>query len=207
PDPGHPGTPRLFAERFATPDGRARFTAVDFRPVAEDVDADFPVYLTTGRVLAHYQSGAQTRRIRSLNEAAGSAHVELHPDLAERLGVETGDLVRVASRRGATVAPARVTHEIRPDTVFMPFHWEGANVLTNPALDPTSRMPEFKVCAVSLEAVTARREARGVSEASPGASARSELASPAVASGANAVASRTGAVARLLQKDVHAEAL
>ncbi|MGH3738943.1 MAG: molybdopterin oxidoreductase family protein [Micromonosporaceae bacterium] len=156
----HPGTPRLFTERFATPDGRARLIAVDFRPVAEDVDADFPVYLTTGRVLAHYQSGAQTRRIASLTDAAPAPYVELHPDLAERLEIADGELVRITSRRGTTTAPARLSRQIRPDTVFMPFHWEGANVLTNPALDPTSRMPEFKVCAVHVApAVPAQRRA------------------------------------------------
>ncbi|GAA0374173.1 molybdopterin oxidoreductase family protein [Microbispora corallina] len=147
----HPGTPRPFLDRFPTPDGRARLVPVEHRPAAEDVDEEFPVYLTTGRVLAHYQSGAQTRRIRPLTEASPEVFVELHPDLAERLGVGPGDLVRVRSRRGSAVGTARVSASIRPDTVFMPFHWEGANLLTNPALDPTSRMPEFKVCAAAVE--------------------------------------------------------
>jgi assimilatory nitrate reductase catalytic subunit len=154
PDPDHPGTPRLFAERFATPDGRARFTAVEHRPVAEDIDAAYPVYLTTGRVLQHYQSGAQTRRIPALNDAVPVAFVELHPDLAERTGVADGEQVRVISRRGEAVGTARYTPTLRADTVFMPFHFAGAgraNLLTNPALDPTSRMPEFKICAVRLE--------------------------------------------------------
>jgi len=131
---------------------------VEFRPVVEDVDADYPVYLTTGRMLAHYQSGAQTRRIKALAEAAPQAYVELHPDLAEQYGIGEGDLVRVTSRRGTVTAPARLTETIRTDTVFLPFHWGGrgrANSLTNPALDPTSRMPEFKVCAVRLERVVA----------------------------------------------------
>ncbi|MGH3728316.1 MAG: molybdopterin oxidoreductase family protein, partial [Micromonosporaceae bacterium] len=150
PDRSHPGTPRLFTERFPTPDGRARFTPVEFRAVAEDTDREFPIYLTTGRVLAHYQSGAQTRRISQLTAAAPECHVELHPDLATRIGVTDGDPVTVRSRRGSITAPARVTSDIRPDTVFLPFHWEGPNRLTNPALDPTSRMPEFKVCAVSV---------------------------------------------------------
>ncbi|HEX6077808.1 MAG TPA: molybdopterin oxidoreductase family protein [Micromonosporaceae bacterium] len=156
PDPEHPGTPRLFPERFATPDGRARFIPVDFRPVAEDVDTRYPLYLTTGRVLAQYQSGAQTRRIRQLTEVAPESYLELHPDLAERLGVADGDPVTVTSRRGTVTVPARISHDIRPDTVFMPFHWEGANRLTNPALDPTSRMPEFKVCAVHVSAAQRR---------------------------------------------------
>lgn len=151
PSKDHPGTPRPFLDRFPTPDGRARFVPVDHRPVAEDIDDDYPYYLTTGRVLAHYQSGAQTRRIPELNEAAPEAYVELHPHLAERLGLAPGDMVTVSSRRGSAEAVARVTRGIRHDTVFMPFHWEGANRLTNPALDPVSRMPEFKVCAVRVE--------------------------------------------------------
>ncbi|MBP2703646.1 molybdopterin oxidoreductase family protein [Microbispora sp. RL4-1S] len=147
----HPGTPRPFLDRFPTPDGRARMIAVEHRPPAEDVDEEFPVYLTSGRVLAHYQSGAQTRRIRPLTQAAPELFVELHPELAERLGVAPGDMVRVRGRRGAAEGVARVNDAIRPDTVFMPFHWEGVNRLTNPALDPVSRMPEFKVCAVAVE--------------------------------------------------------
>ncbi|MFE3646843.1 molybdopterin oxidoreductase family protein [Streptomyces sp. NPDC059152] len=152
--PAHPGTPRLFLDRFATPDGRARFVAVTHRPAAEETDAGYPVVLTTGRVLAQYQSGAQTRRVAALNAAEPGPYVELHPRLADRLGVADGEPVAVVSRRGRAVAPARVSPAIRPDTVFMPFHWPGegrANTLTNPALDPVSRMPEFKVCAVRIE--------------------------------------------------------
>ncbi|MFI0034372.1 molybdopterin oxidoreductase family protein [Streptomyces mutabilis] len=150
----HPGTPRLFLDRFATDDGRARFAPVSHRPSTEEPDDAYPVLLTTGRVVAQYQSGAQTRRVDELNAAAPGPFVELHPRLAARLGVAEGDPVAVVSRRGRAVAPARVTTAIRPDTVFMPFHWPGegrANTLTNPALDPTSRMPEFKVCAVRVE--------------------------------------------------------
>ncbi|MEU6124094.1 molybdopterin oxidoreductase family protein [Streptomyces sp. NPDC047123] len=150
------GTPRLFLDRFATEDGRARFVPVVHRAAAEEPDAEYPVLLTTGRVLAQYQSGAQTRRIDELNSAAPGPFVELHPRLAARLGVGEDDPVVVVSRRGRAVAPARVTSAIRADTVFMPFHWPGegrANTLTHPALDPVSRMPEFKVCAVRLEPV------------------------------------------------------
>lgn len=129
---------------------------VAHRPAAEEPDAEYPLYLTTGRVVAQYQSGAQTRRVPELNKAAPGAFVELHPRLAGRLGVGQGDVVAVTSRRGRVEAPARLTSTIRPDTLFMPFHWPGAgraNTLTNPALDPTSRMPEFKVCAVRVERV------------------------------------------------------
>ncbi|MFD8535667.1 molybdopterin oxidoreductase family protein [Streptomyces rubrogriseus] len=153
----HPGTPRLFLDRFATDDGRARFVPVTHRPSAEEPDDEYPVLLTTGRVVSQYQSGAQTRRVAELNAAAPGPFVELHPRLAARLGAAEGDPLAVVSRRGRAVAPARITTGIRPDTVFMPFHWPGegrANTLTNPALDPTSRMPEFKVCAVRVETVT-----------------------------------------------------
>ncbi|MFF4045509.1 molybdopterin oxidoreductase family protein [Streptomyces chartreusis] len=152
----HPGTPRLFLDRFATPDGRARFAPVSHRASAEEPDDEYPVLLTTGRVVAQYQSGAQTRRVDELNNAAPGPFVELHPRLAARLGAADGDPLAVISRRGRAVAPARITTAIRPDTVFMPFHWPGegrANTLTNPALDPTSRMPEFKTCAVRVEPV------------------------------------------------------
>ncbi|ANP54864.1 assimilatory nitrate reductase catalytic subunit [Streptomyces griseochromogenes] len=152
----HPGTPRLFLDRFATEDGRARFAAVTHRASAEEPDAEYPLLLTTGRVVSQYQSGAQTRRVAELNAAAPGPFVELHPRLAARLGAADGDPLAVISRRGRAVAPARVTAAIRPDTVFMPFHWPGegrVNTLTNPALDPTSRMPEFKTCAVRVEAL------------------------------------------------------
>ncbi|MET7328072.1 molybdopterin-dependent oxidoreductase [Nonomuraea sp. NPDC005650] len=151
PEPEHPGTPRPFLDSFAHPDGRARFVPVQHRPAAEEPDDDYPIYLSTGRVLSHYQSGAQTRRIAPLVQAAPEPFVELHPDLAEQLDISPGDVVRVSSRRGEGKAVARISDTIRRDTVFMPFHWEGANRLTNPALDPTSRMPEFKVCAVRVE--------------------------------------------------------
>ncbi|MFE1415986.1 molybdopterin oxidoreductase family protein [Streptomyces sp. NPDC058746] len=151
---GTSGTPRLFLDRFATEDGRARFVPVSHREAAETPDADYPLLLTTGRVVAQYQSGAQTRRVDELNAAAPGPFVELHPRLAARIGAVEGSPLAVTSRRGRAVAPARITDAIRADTVFMPFHWPGegrANTLTNPALDPTSRMPEFKVCAVRVE--------------------------------------------------------
>ncbi len=101
-------------------------------------------------MLGQYQSGAQTRRVRALPD--DGAFVELHPSLAGRLGVTDGAPTRITTRRGSMTAPARVVTTIRPDTVFVPFHWVGANRLTNDALDPSSRMPEFKVCAAAVEA-------------------------------------------------------
>ncbi|MEV5632636.1 molybdopterin oxidoreductase family protein [Micromonospora tulbaghiae] len=154
PDRDGPDTPRLFTDRFPTPDGRARFHAVTHRPAAEPVCADYPLHFTTGRVLAQYQSGAQTRRVAALRRAAPGGFVELHPDLAARIGVTEGAPVRVVSRRGELRAPARLSTAIRPDTVFAPFHWPGAqraNSVTNDALDPVSGMPEFKICAVRVE--------------------------------------------------------
>lgn len=150
PSPEHPGTPRMFTESFATPDGRARFVSVDHHGPAETPCDDYPVHLTTGRVLAQYQSGAQTRRIRDLPDEG--PFVELHPTLADRIGAVDGAPVVISTRRGEMKAPARVRDTIRPDTIFVPFHWVGANRLTNDALDPASRMPEFKVCAAAVRA-------------------------------------------------------
>jgi assimilatory nitrate reductase catalytic subunit len=145
---GSDGTPRLFADRFAHPDGRARFRAVEYAGPAEPLDDEYPVHLTTGRVLAQYQSGAQTRRIRDLPDTG--PFVQMHPLLALRIGAHDGDPVVVRTRRGELKAPAHVVTSIRPDTVFVPFHWVGANRLTADALDPDSRMPEFKVCAAQV---------------------------------------------------------
>ena len=150
----HPGTARLFAERFSTPDGRARMVPVDHRPPDDDVRPEAPVHLVTGRVLQHYQSGAQTRQVPELVRAEPDGFVEMHPHLAARVGVEDGEPVQISSGRGSLVAPARVTLSARQDTVFVPFHFAGAalaNAVTNDATDPISGMPELKVCAVRLE--------------------------------------------------------
>jgi assimilatory nitrate reductase catalytic subunit len=156
PSEDHPGTPRLFLDRFATADGRARFHAVEYRPPAEEPDEEYPLYLTTGRVLAHYQSGTQTRRVAGLVASSPNAFVQIHPSMARGYGIADGDPVRLVTRRGSATFSAQLTNSIRMDTLFAPFHWAGgsrANLLTNPALDPTSRMPEFKVCAVRIAGV------------------------------------------------------
>jgi len=153
PSEDHPGTPRLFADRFPTPDGRARFHVVHHAASAEEPDRDYPLRLTTGRVLAQYQTGTQTRRIGRLREISGESFVEIHPRTAQRLDLAERDLARVETRRGVATARVRVVSTIRTDTIFMPFHFAGegsANRLTNPALDPISRMPEFKVCAARV---------------------------------------------------------
>lgn len=151
----HPGTPRLFLDAFATADGRARMVPVDAAPVDDDLRPDAPLYLITGRLLQHYQSGAQTRRVGELTRGEPQAFVQLHPLTAQRLGIEEGTDVTVTSARGSATAPARLSRSLRPDVVFMPFHFAGAqaaNNLTNPATDPVSGMPEFKVCAVDVVA-------------------------------------------------------
>ncbi|MFE7504964.1 molybdopterin oxidoreductase family protein [Promicromonospora sp. NPDC057488] len=154
----HPGTPRLFLDRFATPDGRARMVPVDHVGPSDDVRPDAPFYLVTGRVLQHYQSGAQTHRVAELEKLVAEPYVELHPVLGFRIGVPDGARVRLTSARGRVEATARWTDAVRPDTVFMPFHWSGVgsvNQVTTDATDPISGMPEFKVCAVDVSVVGA----------------------------------------------------
>jgi len=151
-------SPRLFAERFPTPDGRARFYAVEHRAPAEVPDAEYPLYLTTGRILVHYQSGAQTRRVPSLLAVASESFVEVHPETALRLGVKDGERVDVVTRRGRATCQARFKATIRFDTIFMPFHFGGAgraNTLTNDAVDPMSKIPEFKIAAARIERAAA----------------------------------------------------
>ncbi len=158
PAPDHPGTPRLFeGGKFHHPDGRAKFHAYDYRPPAEDVDAEYPLFFTSGRVVSQYLSGTQTRRIGGLVDQYPEPLCEIHPLLAAKLGIKDRDPVKVTTRRGEIVVPAQVVQTIRPDTIFIPYHWPGkkaANLLTNRALDPISKIPEYKVCACRLEKVT-----------------------------------------------------
>ncbi len=155
PSEDHAGTPRLFAERFAHPSGRARFHPVPYRPAAELPDDECPLYFTTGRYKEHYNSGAQTRRVAQLSDAKPKPRLQIHPHLASRLGVLEGERILVTSRRGEVSFEVILSPDIRVDTLFAPFHWGGkqaANILTIPALDPISRMPEFKICAVRATA-------------------------------------------------------
>jgi assimilatory nitrate reductase catalytic subunit len=154
----HPGTPRLFeGGQFHHADGKARFHGYDYRPPAEDVDADYPLFLTTGRVVSQYLSGNQTRRIGPLVDQYPEPLCELHPLLAARLGIADGEIIRIETRRGSIEVPAQIVRTIRPDTVFVPYHWPGrksANLLTNRVLDPVSKIPEYKVCACRIERLT-----------------------------------------------------
>ena len=154
PSRAHPGTPRLFEDGlFAHPDGKAKFHPVQYRPPDEDIDAAYPIIMTSGRVVSQYLSGTQTRRIGPLVDQCPGPQVEMHPRLAKKLDIKNGDMVCVESRRGSLTVPALVVQTIRPDTIFIPYHWPGdqaANLLTNRALDPVSKIPEFKVCAVRM---------------------------------------------------------
>jgi assimilatory nitrate reductase catalytic subunit len=175
PAPEHPGTPRLFeGGRFAHADGRARFHPITYRPPADDIDDDYPIILTTGRVVSQFLSGTQTRRIGPLVDLYPEPLVEMHPRLAARLGVGDGDRVRVSSRRGAIELRAQVVATIRPDTVFIPYHWPGAqsaNRLTHRDYDPVAKIPEFKVSAVRIEKISGAPEAEAPRAAAYGTAA------------------------------------
>ena len=159
------GTPRLFetgswnpiargAGPFYFPDGKARFNVAPYLPPAEDVDDEYPLMLTTGRVVSQFLSGTQTRRIGPLVDQYPEPRIEMHPQLAEKLGIADGDFAKAETRRGDVTLRAMVVTTIRPDTIFIPYHWAGrksANQLTISAQDPISKIPEYKVCAVRVK--------------------------------------------------------
>ncbi|MGB2716537.1 MAG: molybdopterin oxidoreductase family protein [Vicinamibacterales bacterium] len=151
----HPGTKRLFEDgRFYHQDGKAHFQTTAWRESGDPLDGEYPILLTTGRVVSHYLSGTQTRRIGPLVEQYPEPRVEIHPRLARQHGIEDGDWVRVVTRRADVMVQATVVRTIRPDTIFIPYHWPGrrsANRLTHRTLDPRSKIPEFKVSACRIE--------------------------------------------------------
>jgi assimilatory nitrate reductase catalytic subunit len=155
PTEDHPGTPRLFeGGRFFHADGKAHLSAIEHRASGDPISEDFPVFLTTGRVVSQYLSGTQTRRIGPLVDQYPAPRLEIHPRLAEKHGIGDGDWVTITTRRGALVFPATLVKTIRPDTVFVPYHWAGErsiNRLTHRTLDPRSKIPEYKVSACRLE--------------------------------------------------------
>ncbi len=160
----HPGTPRLFepgtwnpvakgAGPFYFPDGKARFNVAKYEPPTEDTDSEYPIILTTGRTVNMFLSGNQTRRIGPLVDQYAEPLLELHPTLARQYGIADGDWVTAESRRGTLTVRCQVVTTIRPDTVFVPYHWPGeksVNRVTISAQDPISKIPEYKVCAVRI---------------------------------------------------------
>src|SRR5262249_19059105 len=129
--------------------GRARFNVADYRTPVDDAGDEYPLYLSTGRVVSQFLSGTQTRRIGPLVKQYAEPRVEMHPRLATKLGIGDGDWATVETRRGSLTLRARVVTAIRPDTIFVPYHWGGrksANQLTVSAQDPISKIPQYKVC-------------------------------------------------------------
>jgi formate dehydrogenase alpha subunit len=151
PTPEHPGTAILHTQLFTR--GKGRFVPLEFKPPKELPDNDYPLMLTTKRSLYHYHTGSMTRRVKGLNTLLGEELVEINPKDASTLGIADGEVVKVTSRRGQVVAKAKVTEATPTGVISMDFHFaeSPANVLTNPALDPVAKIPEFKVCAVRVE--------------------------------------------------------
>lgn len=158
PDRQHPGTPIFHVGRFTR--GLGRFTPVEYLPPAETPDEEYPFLLTTGRSLYHFHTGTMTHRSAGLRAKVSFHTIELHPEDARRLGVQSGDRVRVRSRRGMVTTIAEVTEKVAPGVVFMTFHFPEVptNTLTNAALDPVAKAPEFKACAVAIERVDGAEE-------------------------------------------------
>jgi assimilatory nitrate reductase catalytic subunit len=189
PSTEHPGTPRLFepgswnvvargAGPFYFADGRARFNVATYSPPAETVDDEYPVILTTGRLISQFLSGTQTRRIGPLLDMDPEPFIELHPRLAGKLSIADGAWVTAETRRGRLTLRARVVATIRPDTIFVPYHWPGrrsVNRLTIAAQDPISKIPEYKACAARLRPATPE-EARAAADGERGPSAYSDEA-------------------------------
>jgi assimilatory nitrate reductase catalytic subunit len=153
PSIGHKSTGRIFEAEFAHPGGKAEIVSVDNHLPDEPTDEQYPLILTTGRALTHYLTGVQTRRSHSLAARDFESYMEIHPRTARKQGIKDASLVRLQSRRGDIVVRSRYRADIREDTVFVPMHWgdiQNVNKITNPALDPTCRMPGFKSCAVNV---------------------------------------------------------
>ncbi|OCT16091.1 nitrite reductase [Paenibacillus pectinilyticus] len=153
PELGHPGVHRLFEASFPLPEGRALLTTVANHLPKEQVDEQFPLILTTGRVLSHYLTGEQTRRSPHLAKRDEESFMEIHPETAGKYSITDDSVVKITSRRGTIQVRSRFKSSIRTDTIFVPMHWgadQNVNVLTHDALDPFCRMPGFKVCAVSV---------------------------------------------------------
>ncbi|WP_317057479.1 formate dehydrogenase subunit alpha [Roseovarius rhodophyticola] len=155
--PEDPGQSVVFGDAFPRPEGRARFTPASVIPPDDLPDADFPMVLTTGRQLEHWHTGSMTRRATVLDAVEPEANCSLHPSTLRQLGVEPGGMVRITTKRGSIEIMARADRAIAPDMVFVPFAYveAAANILTNPAVDPYGKIPEFKYSAVRVEAADA----------------------------------------------------
>ncbi|MRU15979.1 formate dehydrogenase subunit alpha [Roseovarius sp. A21] len=153
-DPEGPGEPVVFGDGFPRPEGRARFTPASVIPPDDLPDSDYPMVLTTGRQLEHWHTGSMTRRASVLDAVEPEANCSLHPSTLRKLGVEPGGMVRLTTKRGSVNVMARADRAVAPDMVFLPFAYveAAANILTNPALDPYGKIPEFKYSAVRVEA-------------------------------------------------------
>jgi formate dehydrogenase alpha subunit len=151
PNAQHPGTQFLHKDQFTR--GKGLFHAVEYLDPAEMPDAEYPYFLTTGRMFAHYHTGTMTRVSPHLDAEQKNGYVEINPKDAEALAVKDGEKVKLSTRRGEIEAPARITSDVKPGLLFMPFHFaeSPANVLTNSACDPIAKIPEYKVCAVKIE--------------------------------------------------------
>lgn len=155
PTPEHPGTMYLHKDRFTR--GKGMFSAIDFKPPAEVVDQDYPMWLSTGRSFVHYHSGTMTRVSPTLHRELETGYMEISPTDARNLGIKDGERVKVSSRRGEILIKAKISRKVDRGVVFIPFHFveAAANMLTNPAYDPTAKIPEYKVCAVKVEKLAA----------------------------------------------------
>lgn len=155
PSTDHPGTPVLHTERFTR--GKGLFHAIEYRPPEELIDDEFPIQLTTGRYFPHYHTGTMTRNSPTLHGEMPEGHVEINPLDAAKLGLKNHEAAKIVSRRGEVVSKVLLTDLVDPGMIFMSFHFmeANANVLTNPALDPICKIPEYKVCAVRVEKIEA----------------------------------------------------
>ena len=153
PTTDHPGTQYLHKDKFSR--GLGLFTAIDYAPPAEGTDAEYPMILTTGRILEHFHTGTMTRNSRILDELVPEGFVEIGPNDAKNYNVNDGEVISVSSRRGSIRIKAKITDKPKSNVVFIPFHFyeAAANVLTNDALAPGCKIPEYKVCSCKIEKI------------------------------------------------------
>jgi len=151
PTKDHPGTPILHKEKFTR--GKGQFLPIEFKEPAELPDEDYPFILTTGRTIFHFHTGTMSRRVSALNREVPTGYVEINSKDAEKIGIKDGNVVSITTRRGTIQIKTKITPRVNEGVVFIPFHFAecAANILTNPALDPTAKIPEFKVCACRVE--------------------------------------------------------